>query len=51
MLDNDKIFRDILYRIGDENKTEMFSPHVGYPNLFPFALGIIDPTDIELITA
>lgn len=49
MLDQDKTFRDLLYNRDDNN--EMFSPHVGYPNLFPFALGIIDPNDKNLIIA
>jgi hypothetical protein len=29
----------------------IFSPHKGYPNLFPLALGMIDPTDNALIEA
>lgn len=33
---NDKIYKDVL-------NDGSFSPHLGYPNLFPIAFGFVDP--------
>lgn len=41
---DDKIFKDVLI-------DESFSPHLGYPNLFPIAFGFIDPTKTDILDA
>ena len=35
----------------DPSQNNIISPHKGYPNLFPIALGMIDPNDTELLEA
>jgi hypothetical protein len=50
MLDpTDNLFKDVLYESGDPTKKSIFSPHLGYPNLFPLALGMI--TDQAVLDA
>lgn len=52
MLDpSDLLFKDILYDLNDTNKTSVYSPHKGYANLFPLALGLISPYNDTLLEA
>jgi len=39
---DDKIFKDVLI-------DGSFSPHLGYPNLFPIAFGFVDPTKTDIL--
>lgn len=50
MLDpKDNIYKDVLYKVNDGQKKESFSPHRGYPNLLPLALGMVDAFEVEVI--
>lgn len=52
MLDpSDLVFKDVLYDKNDTKKTGHFSPHLGYLNVFPLAMGMIDPSNETLIEA
>jgi mannosyl-oligosaccharide glucosidase len=49
---SDFIYKDLLIGTSAENKdTVKFSPHIGYPNLFPIAFGFIDVNDTPILDA
>jgi mannosyl-oligosaccharide glucosidase len=45
----DKLYKDLL--IDRNSGDESFSPHRGYVNLMPLALGMINPNNTEVIDA